>query len=278
MRVTNTIPARAMVRLELGQNGFNYLEFLVETRAGRTRAIDWFQLTTGELVSVTIGGVAQLLTTNDPSLLGRLLGLERVDASALKQLQKIGELKRAGKYAETLAALRQLPGPMANSRIMLTTQAQMAILSKQDDEYDRILTTLAEKYSADPAVSFMLVDYYFARKDLPNTLKGIQTMEKRVGVDAVTQQLRAVTYLTNGDPVSGLKFSEESIKLEPDRLGGHDIRATALVALGRYPDAVASYRGMEKQFNLHFSRDLFKDDPAFAKFVASAAFRGWLPQ
>src|SRR6185436_19671016 len=104
MRVTNTTPARALVRLDLGANGFDYLEYVVETRDGRTRAVDWFQLSSGELISVTMGGLAQLFSSGDPGLVGRLFNVEKVDQTAVSKLRRIGELQRAGKYAEALVA------------------------------------------------------------------------------------------------------------------------------------------------------------------------------
>jgi hypothetical protein len=75
---------------------------------------------------------------------------------------------------------------------------------------------------------------------------------------------------------NALKYADESIKLEPDRVGGHDIRASVLVGLGRHQDAVTEYQGLEKNFGLQFTREVFTDDPAFAQFVASAPFKAWL--
>jgi hypothetical protein len=277
MRVTNTSPERVLIRLDLGENGVDYLEYVVESREGRTRAVDWFQLSTGELMSVTIGGIAQMFTSEDSSLLGRLLGVEQVDKESMGKLHKVGNLQRSGKYAEALALLRTLPDPIASSRLMLSAQASMAALSKQDAEYSRVLAKLAEKYSDDPATAFKLVDHYFFVKDRPKLLKALDTMERRVGVDGVTSHLRAAAHIVTGDPASGLKFADEAIRLEPDRLAGYDIRASALVGLGRFADAISQYRDIEKRFEIEFTRDVFENDPLFAKFVASPAFRRWFP-
>jgi tetratricopeptide (TPR) repeat protein len=278
MRVAGTRPARALLRLDLGRSGYDYLEFVVETHDGQTRAVDWFQLSTGELVSTTIGALTQLFTAQDPGLLGRLFGAENVDKNAAETFRKISELHHAGKYAEALAALKTLPEPIRDSRIMLSVAATMARMSKQDDEYDRVLAKLAEKYGDDPAASFKLLDHYFTQKNQPALLKALDTIEKRVGVDGVQRQMRASAYFMVDDFANCLKYAEESIKLEPDRLGGYDTRASALVGLGRYPDAVAQYRDMEGKFGLKFSRAIFASDPHSAKFVASPAFAAWLPK
>jgi tetratricopeptide (TPR) repeat protein len=219
-----------------------------------------------------------MFTTSDAGVLGRLFGTESVDAKALARMRKVGELQRAGKYAEALKELRQLPDAMVNSRVLLSAQATIAQMSKDDAEYTRVLAKLAEKYSDDPATAFKLIDHYFTIKDRPKMLASIDTMEKRVGADGVTRNLRAAAYFHTGDYANTLKFADEAIQLEPDFLNGHDTRASALVGLARYDDAVAQYQGVEKQFGLAFTRDVFVSDPFFAAFAKSAAFRAWLPK
>jgi len=278
MRATDTRPARALVRLDLGANGNDYLEFMLETREGRTRAVDWFVLSQGELVSVTIGSVVQMFTTSDTGLLGRLFGTERIDAKTLGRLRKAGELQRAGKYAEALNEMRQLPDAIANSRPLLSAQASMAQMAKDDAEYTRVIAKLAEKYSDEPATAFKLIDHYFTIKDRPRMLKALDTMEKRVGADGVTRNLRAAAYFSFGDYANTLKYADEAIQLEPDLMSGYDTRASALVGLARHAEAVAEYQSLEKRFEIQFTRDVFTGDPLFAKFVASPAFRGWLPE
>jgi len=277
MRVTDTVPARALLRMDMGDNGFDYLEFVVDTHGKRPRTVDWFRLSSGELMSVTLGGIGQLYTTEDPGLLGRLFGVDRVEHSTVKKLRQAGDFHRQGKYAEVLAVLRELPEPVANSRIMLTSQATMAVLSKQESEYARILATLARKYSNEPSTAFMLIDHYFNEKDLPHMLESIDTVEKRVGMDGVTRLLRGSAYFVAEDFNQALKHIDEAIKLEPDRLAAFDSRATTLVRLGRFDDAVAQFRGMEQQFSLRFTRENF-GTAEFAKFTASRQFEAWLPQ
>ena len=278
MRVTNTRPARALIRFDLGDHGFDYAEYVLETKAGRTRAVDWFQLSTGQLMSVTIGGIAQLFNTSDPGLLARVLGLDNVDRSSMERLRRIGDLQRSGKYAEALALFKELPDPISSSRIMLSIQSSYASLAGLDKEHARILAKLAEKYSDDPAASFLLLDHYFLTKDFSRMFVGLDAMEKRIGADSVTNLLRAAGYLSNGDLANSLKYAEVAIQLEPDRMAGYDTRATLLVQLARHADAVAAYRDMATRFDLHFTREIFSADPVFAQFVASKEFRAWLPR
>jgi tetratricopeptide (TPR) repeat protein len=275
LRVTAGDPGRALVRLDLGQNGTEYLEFLVDTKAKKPRAIDWFRLSSGELMSVTVGTLGQLYTSDDPGLLGRLFGTKTVGRDAIAKLRQVGVLQRQQKYSEALMLMKELPEPVASSRLMLSRQAALAMFARQNDEYLRVLARLAEKYSQEPSTAFMLIDHYYSQGNLPKTLECIDTMEKRVGMDGVTRQLRASTYLMAGDAKSSLKFADEAIRVEPDYLYAYDSRATALVSLGRFDDAVAQYRDVEKRFGLQFTREQFTSDPQYATLVASPAFKAW---
>lgn len=269
-------PNGALVRLELGKYGFDYLEFILVNEGGKTRAVDWFQLSAGELISDTLGGISQLFVSHDPNIIERLMDVHRVDRQAFAHLRRAGELRQAGKHKEAFAELRELPYAITNQRPMLIVMAKMAVLAEEQAEYDRILSRMAEQHADDPSAAFALFDHYFTIKDRPKMLKAIEVIEKQVGVDAVTCEIRAAAFLVTNDAASSLKYAEQSIRLEPDRMSGFDARASALIGLGRYPEAVAQYRELEKNFGLQFNRDIFAADPFFASFMKSPAFREWL--
>ena len=118
----------------------------------------------------------------------------------------------------------------------------------------------------------------YQKDEADKVLKSIDTMEKRVGVDGVTRMLRASAYMLGNDLENALKCADEAIALESDLLAAQDTRATLLVQLGRFKEAVAAYKAMETQFGFQFTRDIFTADPVFKQFVASPAFAAWLPE
>jgi tetratricopeptide (TPR) repeat protein len=277
MRATSQFPPRSLVRFDLGDQGVMYYEFIVATNPeGLTRAVDWWQHTSGELVSMTMGGLAQMSPGGKPGMLDRLFGIEP-DDSVGNQLYKVSEYQRLGKYSEALEILQQIPEPTANVRAVLSMRASMAVFANRMDEYDVALEKLAQHHSHDPAASAMLLDYYSKYRNWPKVLAILNTMEKRVGKDGVTRLLRASAYLEAGDIPNALKFAEESIELESERMDSRDLRATLLVRSGHYPEAVAAYKDIEARFGRKFTREDF-DDPTNAQFVRSAAFRHWLPR
>jgi tetratricopeptide (TPR) repeat protein len=279
MRVTTQTPPRSLVRFDLGDQGFNYAEYVLHTDAtGRTRAVDWFQLTTGDLMSVTLGGVGQIFTSANPNMLERLFGGETIDRDVIASLTKIGELYRTGKYAEALTILKKMPEPLASSRFILSARATAASYANLTDEYDAALAKMAAHHADDPAATFMLIDYHFKRQDTPKVLKSLDTMERRVGVDGVTRMLRSNAFTLSNDFTNALKYADEAVALEPDLLLAQDQRATLLVRLARFKEAVAAYRDMETRFGIQFTRDVFTSDPTFEPLVVSAPFKAWLPK
>lgn len=277
MHATNAKPSLVLVRIDMGDSGFEYLEFQVETAGGKTRAVDWFRLSSGELISQTIASTAQLFVTHNRDVVGRLLGVTQIDDSAMNILRQYGELQRKGDYGAALDRLNDLPDSIGDTRVMLTLRANIASLAERDADYGRFLAKLAEKHGNDPSTAFLLIDHYVNTNDIPRMLEAIGVMEKRVGKDGVTEQLRATAYFLQEDYTSALRHMDESVRLEPARVDGLDVRATMLVRLGRYADAVAQYREIEERFGLRFSREIFAEDPGYADFVASPAFAEWLP-
>jgi hypothetical protein len=142
----------ALVRFDLNGSGFDYLEFILQPdSAGHFRAVDWYQLSRGELMSVNLGALVKLMADPDPDLVHRLLGTTSFDPKQVARLKEIGTLQRAGDYAGALAVANQLPPEIADSRIVLTLRVTLASLAKDVPEYHRLLEVLAHKYSDDPA-------------------------------------------------------------------------------------------------------------------------------
>jgi tetratricopeptide (TPR) repeat protein len=280
LRATHARPSRSLVRLDLNEQGFDYLEYLVVRGAdGRYRAIDWFMLSTGELASSTMGGIGKLFIDPEVGFLERFLGAKVAPSKALvADLRRVGELQRAGKFAEAADVLRSMPDEIANSRYVLSLRARLEAIAGQHEKYTRSLAQLAARYSDDPSLAFVLLDHYFTRKETDKAVRSIELMEKRVGVDGVTSFLKANSYADTGRYAEALKFAQEAVRLEPQLADGHFAVVLAQVGLKDYAEAVKEYRLLEKDFGYTFSRDAFAADPQYAGFMQSAAFKAWLPK
>jgi tetratricopeptide (TPR) repeat protein len=268
----------ALLRFDMGGNGFDYLEFILQPdSSGRYRAVDWYQLSRGELMSVNLGALVKLMADPDPDLVSRLLGTTHYDANQVAKLKQIGNLQRSGDYAGALAVANQLPPEIADSRIVLTLRVTLASLADNKAEHQRILAVLAHKYANDPTVAFMLIDYYFNLHQMDKAMECVAIIERRVGSDGVTNLLKANIDMMTGAYAPGVALAQQAIQLEPDLQDAYFSLAVNYVGLKQYAQAIAVYKSITTRFKVKFDRKRFEHEPRFAGLVQSADFQKWLP-
>ena len=270
---------RALVRLDAGSEGLEYLEFLVDRDdSGEYRVIDWYQLTRGRLASDSLGAMVRLMSDPDQSLLHRLFATTSFSADTVEKLRQVGALEHQGKYAESLALMNQLPPELADSVEVLRLRVADASRSKNDAEYYRTLGILARKYGDDLSVAMLLVDYYLKEKRFDKVQVGLTMIENRVGSDGLTNTLRSNFYQQTGEYDQAVAYARKAVQLEPDLRRAWVALASGYVLQKNYPQAVATYRTLQTRFGLNLTRKQFEGNPAFGPFLQSEAFKKWLPR
>jgi len=280
MRIlTRAGETRALVRLDIGGEGLEYLEFLVDRDdSGAYRANDWYVLSRGRLTSESLGAMVRLMNDPDQSLLHRLFATMSFDVGTVEKLRQIGALDRQGRYAESLALMNQLPAELADSVEVLRLRVADASRAHDDAEYYRTLGILARKYGDDPSVAMILLDYYLKEKQVDKVQAGLKMIENRVGSDGFTNTLRSNFYLQTGGYDQGVAYARKAVNLEPDLRPAWDALASGYVLQKNYPQAVATYRTLQTRFGLTFTRRQFESNANFAPLMQSDAFKKWLPQ
>lgn len=267
---------RALVRLDMGDAGFDYMEFVLEADStGTPKIVDWYSLSTGELLSVSVGGLSRLLVDPAPGLLKTFFGVQALDAEAVKRLRRVSELRSKGQWKEAYFEMEKLPPEIANSRLILTQRAGLASALGDDDLYRSALEQLAQRYADQPSTAFMLIDHYLYKQDYDRCLQSIGYMEKRVGQDGLTYMLRANIHLLAKQLDESVRNAREGIRVEPDFAGPYFSLIEVLIAQERFPEAVEAFQDMETKFGYEFSSELLEAEPTYAKFVASDAYKKW---
>jgi hypothetical protein len=275
--VTRGAEARPLVRFDYGGSGFEYIEFVVRPDAkGSVRIVDWVPLSGGELYSEAIGRMARILTDPAPGLIQTLLGMPQMDQATLKRMKTIAELRRKGELRGAYQEMEKLPAAIADSRVILVQRASLASEAGDDDGYRKMLARLAQLHGNDPAAAFMLLDHYFYAKDLDKCLQAITTIESRVGVDGMTQMLRANIYMTLGKHNDAVTHARKAIGIEPDMSDAYFTLAQSHVALGQFADAIEVYTTLQDDFGYQFTKENFAQDATFTRFIASSQFKKWL--
>jgi hypothetical protein len=275
--VTRGSETRPLVRFDYGGDGFEYIEFVVRSDGkGRVKIIDWAPLSGGDLYSQIIGRMARILTEPAPGLIQSLLGMEHIDQKTIESMKAIGEMRRKGDLRGAYLGMEKLPPEIADSRFILVQRASLANESRDDEAYRRTLARLEQLHGKDPAAAFVLLDHYFMSKDLEKCLQAISAIETRVGVDGMTQMVRANIYMTVGKHQEALTYARQAIEVEPDMSTPYFTLAQAHVALGQFAEAVKVYTTLQENFGYEFTKDNFGKNDMFTKFVDSAQFKQWL--
>jgi Tetratricopeptide repeat len=267
---------RPVVRFDWGNDGFEYMEFVIQRdRKGTPRILDWIPLSSGEMFSAMLGSTARLVM-EAPGVLARVFGVQRIDPETITRMKRIAELRKQGKSREAYDEMEKLPAELADSRPMLIQRASLANEFKDEASYRRMLVRLEQLHGDHPSAAFMLLDHYFYSKDLNKCLQAISAIEKQVGADGMTHLLRANIHVTMGMYADAIADAREGIRLEPDFVNSYFTLAQAHVALGQFGEAVEVYSKLEQNFGYQFARENFVADASFGKFVASPPFRKWL--
>jgi len=275
--VTRDTETRPLLRFDYGDDGFEYIEFVIRPDGkGGVKIIDWAPLSGGELYSQIIGRMARILSEPAPGLIQTLLGMPQIDQETLKRMKSIAEMRRKGDLRSAYLEMEKLPSAIADSRFVLVQRASLANESGDDAGYRKTLARLQELHGKDPAAAFMLLDHYFLTKDLDKCLQAITAIESRVGVDGMTQMLRSSIYMTLGKHQEAVTYARKAIELEPDMSTPYFTLAQSHVALGQFAEAVEVYSTLQDDFGYQFTKDGFAKNEIFAKFVASSQFKEWL--
>jgi tetratricopeptide (TPR) repeat protein len=262
----------ALVRYDLGDQGFNYLLLLAENRGdARPRVVDLFVATNGQRLSETLGAIGQLFSAPSDSLLGRLFGQTAIDMNLSGQFRRIGELQMAGRTADAYAIVREMPEAVRNHRVMLNLSVQLASLLGED-VYREELARLARFHRDDPTAAFLLIDYYFYKGDSEAAMQAILGLERAFGLDAAIATVKANIALLAGDLAGARAFAEQSVELEPDNEASRWTLLGVLMPAEKYADGIRVLEGLERDFGYAFDDTSFADNDVFAGFVESPEY------
>jgi hypothetical protein len=275
--VTRGNETRPLLRFDYGDDGFEYIEFVIRTNGkGGVKIVDWAPLSGGDLYSQIVGRMARILSEPAPGLIQTLLGMEQIDQETLKRMKAIGEMRRKGDLRNAYLEMERLPPAISDSRFILVQRASLANESGDDAGYRKTLARLEQLHGKDPAAAFMLLDHYFLTKDLDKCLQAITAIESRVGVDGMTQMLRSSIYLTLGKHQEAVTYARKAIEVEPDMSTPYFTLAQSHVALGQFAAAVEVYTTLQEDFGYEFTKDNFASNETFTKFIDSPQFKQWL--
>jgi thioredoxin-like negative regulator of GroEL len=264
-----------LVRYDLGEHGYNYVLLIVEARAAVPRVVDLFLALDGQRLSDSLAAATQMLTAPDESMIGRVFGLQTVDADIAGMFRTIGRLQLLGRVDEAYSLIVQLPEEIRNHRVMMNISLPLASQLGEDVHREE-LARLARYHGSDPTAVFALIDYYFYEGDTKAAMEGIRSLERAFGADAATEQLKASVALEDGDLARAREHMQKAVELEPD----NEIMRWALLGVlmmaNQHAAAIGVLDRLERDFGYEFNASEFSDSEGYAAFLKSPEFTAWI--
>ncbi len=256
---------------EAGQPaGFEYLEFDL---GSDDRIVDWYGHAQGSRVSDNMRLLmSSMLDTS--SLLPTVFGRADVDEEAMAAIRAYSAAMNKGDFQNVYAALARMPEEFRGTRQWATLQAGAAA-SLGDAKYRAALDHLAQAHGDDPAAQFMLIDHFFFRKDFARMIESIQTFEKRVVSDGVTNMLECSGLLLSDQIAEAERVCLEGTRIEPEFVGGWwalvDVQSKSRDA----DKVLGTLEAIERRFDLSMNPDLLIEQPGYEWLENADGFDDW---
>jgi Flp pilus assembly protein TadD len=205
---------RVKFRMLDKDGALNYHDYVVVTRAGRTRAVDIDVLITGEMLTETTRrALLPLAVARNRTLLDRLAGKESAYITHTETIKKLSNAQVDPRGA--LAAYATLPEELKLDRNLMILRLQAA-QNVDDTEYMAAMEAMRKTHPNDPSMNMMEVDYYFMRKMYRPAIEAVQRVEQVSGPDAHLNTLRASLYFELDDLPAARRELATALALESD--------------------------------------------------------------
>jgi hypothetical protein len=266
----------ALVRIDFGEKGINYLDFVLRKDVdGNIKIVDWYDYSKGQYYTDSVRQAIVLLLPEETTLFEKLLGTRGLNQKEVDQFVKLGELMNQQKFAEWLELYDELPDKLQESRILLLTRILVSVAAGDEATYRIALKDLHEKMGDDPTLGLILIDYYYYEKDYASAQKVLDNLSEHIGGDAAIDALRANVYLISEDYSKSVKYAEKAIKADEDYEDAYWTLLSASVPDKKYDTAVNALDMLATKFGYEFYPEDIEEAEDYKAFVKSKAYKKW---
>ncbi len=251
----------------------DYFDFkLARGPDGKVRAVDFYEVQTGENFSKTLRGMfLPLAADKSRNVIQKLLSQESEMVKALPQIKRMADAIRENKATDALAAFDSLPPGVKKEKTIMLLRLQAAHLAENDTLYLRATDELASSFPNDPSVDVNSINAFSIRKEYDKALAALGRLEKQVAGDPYLNVLRASFLLEQGKHDDAAQAVQKAVDAEPTLEPAHVSRFEIANMRKKYADMVRFLGEYEKTFDEKLGE--FETEPDFAGFVASAEYK-----
>lgn len=270
---------KALLRVDMGDDGTSYSDlYLKRDDKNQVRIIDWFDYSSGQHYSESLGQIANLASPT-PTVVGKIYDLVTDNKKTQDAVLKMFDANKKGDYAKTVELFLTSDGEMIKSRVLNIIAIRAAQQSGQDELYEKTLAVLDKYHGQDPALTFMLVDYHFMTGNYDRVVNSIKYLEKSFGVeDAALKELVANTQMEAGNMEAAIDVAVRGIELEPEYEGNYWSLLTAQLLSRSFDGAVATARVLEEYFGYDLGPDSISGNELYNELLQSEEYQSWRKQ
>lgn len=264
-----------LYRLNLGEEGLNYLELEAVYRDGEIRIVDWYDYATAQRYTDAVRQTLLVMLPLDRGMLDRMLGVNDVDEDAIAKFLELAQLQRERRFGEWLEVYATLPDSLRTARTMVMLRVFNANSSGDEEAYRAALDAAARQFGEDPKLALLLVDHYLYNGRYAEAHGALDNLNRYIGGDTAIDAMRANVYLLSGDDVNALKWAQTAIDAERTYEDAYWTRLEANVALGNFEAAVSDLEILEQRFLYDFDVEALAAIEGYEEFARSEPFRVW---
>ncbi|NQD36612.1 hypothetical protein HPT27_06215 [Permianibacter sp. IMCC34836] len=250
--------------------GYEYLQFEIDNKQ---KIGDWFVHSQGSRISDFMRRLAASMV-KDKNLITTLFGTVQFDGDVLKIVQELSKKMQALDYPGAYNTLQQFPDGYKKTVNWATLQVAVAT-NLDEAKYRAALQYLADNHGNQPALQFMLIDHYFYQQQYDRMIKALETFERRVVEDGVSNFLKCNGHYFAKDYVKARAACQRSIELEAD------VRSPywTLIEIARSTQdaklALATLSDYEQQFETEFDPDKLVALESYQWLANRDEFKRW---
>ena len=263
----------ALIRVIDDTLNVDYFDFkLARGPDGKVRAVDFYEVQTGENFSKTLRGMfLPLAADKSRNVIQKLLSQESEMVKALPKIKRMADAIRENKATDALAAFDSLPPGVKKEKTIMLLRLHAAQLAENDTLYLRVTDELASSFPNDPCVDVNSINACSIRKEYDKALAALGRLEKQVAGDPYLNVLRASFLLEQGKHDDAAQAVQKAVDAEPTLQPAHVSRFEIANMRKKYADMVRFLGEYEKTFDEKLGE--FETEPDFAGFVASAEYK-----
>lgn len=269
---------KPIIRLDYPDGMMNYFILdVVRVDADSFKISDVFFTSTGQYFSQTVSNLLSLSVDSSTGFLDKVQGKERFNKQMTEVFSDVTKHRLNGDYQKAYNSLISLPKDIRHSDPIL--QVSFGLSSSLSEEiYKKELTKLIEYSSSLENKEFLLIDYYFYKKDYKKTIEVIDLFEERYVEDGAINLLRSNMQYLDGDLDSAIWSAVRCTALEPMYEECYWNLIELYNEAKQFDKVVEQITILETDFGYELDIQLMEAEPIYSEFIKSRSYKDWISE